>query len=90
MREGSGGERIVEHEYSMPEGVKEGLEEALAQEDDEETVQQKAANGEDASGPFTSRRLGILNSKSIRHKSYIVLRTPTHPQHPYPPQEKQN
>ena len=65
MREGSGGEKVVEHECGMPEGVKEGLEEALNEEEDEESIRQKEANGEDSSGPFVSKRLRILNSTFI-------------------------
>ncbi|MCJ1485148.1 hypothetical protein MMC06_005321 [Schaereria dolodes] len=64
MREGSGGEKVVEHECGMPEGVKEGLEEALNEEEDEESIRQKEANGEDSSGPFVSKRLRILNNDS--------------------------
>ena len=61
VREGSGGKERVEHEWEVPEGVREALERGQGNEADEGARKEKAANGEDGDGPFVSRRLGIHN-----------------------------
>ena len=62
VREGSSGQKTVDHEWGMPDGVQKALEGCMEKED-ERALLEKAANGEEGSGPFESRRLGILNSK---------------------------
>ena len=62
MREGSGGEITVDHGWDMPEGVREGLEQIL-QEEDGAKDKESASNGVEAEGPFVSKRLGIINSR---------------------------
>lgn len=62
MREGSGGEITVDHGWDMPEGVREGLEQILQEEDDAKD-KESASNGVEAEGPFVSKRLGITNSR---------------------------
>lgn len=80
VREGSAGERTVDHEIPLPEGVREELKRHLAEseaemhaedgddvkaddEGDDPTVKkEKEAHGEEGSGPFLSKRLGIVNS----------------------------
>lgn len=63
MREGSGGEITVDHGWDMPEGVREGLEQILQEEDDAKD-KESASNGVEAEGPFVSKRLGITNNSS--------------------------
>ncbi|KAF6232929.1 hypothetical protein HO173_008892 [Letharia columbiana] len=63
MREGSGGEITVDHGWDMPEGVREGLEQILQEEDDAKD-KESASNGVEAEGPFVSKRLGIINNSS--------------------------
>ena len=63
VREGSGGQKTVDHGWDMPEGVQAELERG-AELEDERVKLEKASNGEEESGAFESRRLGIMNSKS--------------------------
>ena len=62
MREGSGGESTVDHGWDMPEGVREGLDEILQGEIDED-YEDAGPNGVESSGPYISKILGIANSK---------------------------
>ena len=62
VREGSGGQKTVDHGWDMPEGVRAELERG-AETVDERVKLEKAANGEEELGAFESRRLGIMNSK---------------------------
>lgn len=55
MREGSGGDKVLEHEWPMPEGSVEVLQEMLKHDE--------AQIGEDAAR-MTERRFGIVNRKS--------------------------
>ncbi|MCJ1249109.1 hypothetical protein MMC30_006332 [Trapelia coarctata] len=64
VREASGGKKTVDHEWGLPEGVKEALEKGLGDEEDEVVRREKESLGEDRAGPFESRRIGILNSNS--------------------------
>lgn len=50
MREGSGGEEVVEHEWTLPEGAVEMLEARL-----------KDKTPLDGAGPFAMVRLGVTN-----------------------------
>ena len=61
MREASGGETTVDHGWDMPEGVREGLEQILREENDAGDTD-SAAYGVEAEGPFVSKKLGISNS----------------------------
>lgn len=63
VREGSGGRKTVDHEWGLPEGVREALEKGLVDDEDETVKREKESNGEEGSGPFESRRIGILNSE---------------------------
>jgi len=60
MREGSGGDITVDHGWDMPEGVRDGLEEILSREKDDDD-KEGGANGVERMGPFTSKRLGVKN-----------------------------
>ena len=60
MREGSGGEKAVEHAWGMPEGVRELLD---AVEERPKESEDAEGNGEQAQGPFVTRRMGVWNSK---------------------------
>lgn len=62
MREGSGGQVMVDHGWDMPEGVQEGLDEILQKEED---LNDKDAGpmGVEAMGPFISKKLGVKNSE---------------------------
>ena len=62
VRENSAGKKTVDHESSMPEGVLQELENGSLESEDEQLIAEKAANGEDSSGPFISKRLRIWNS----------------------------
>lgn len=61
MREGSGGQTTVDHGWDMPEGVREGLERILQEEDADE--QGDESSMVEAQGPYVSKRLGISNSR---------------------------
>ncbi|MCJ1434214.1 hypothetical protein MMC27_003581 [Xylographa pallens] len=63
VREGSGGQKTVDHGWAMPEGVQQELERG-AETDDEGLKLEKASNGEEEFGAFESRRLGIMNNDS--------------------------
>ncbi|MCJ1377841.1 hypothetical protein MMC17_000937 [Xylographa soralifera] len=63
VREGSGGQKTVDHGWDMPEGVRAELEKGVETED-EGIKLEKASNGEEESGAFESRRLGIMNNDS--------------------------
>lgn len=52
MREGSGGEKVLEHEWPMPEGPVEALQEMLKNNE--------ARPGEDASR-MMEKRFGVIN-----------------------------
>ena len=52
MREGSGGEKVLEHEWPMPEGPVEVLEEMLKKDE--------ARPGEDAAR-MAEKRFGVIN-----------------------------
>ena len=56
VREGSGGEKTVSHEWGMPGGATEALE----REEGERPFEEEAEQGE---GPFVSRRIGTSNSE---------------------------
>ena len=63
VREGSGGEKVLEHEWGMPEGAREELEALLAKT----TLSSDRENpvmGIQASGPFMMESGGIINSMS--------------------------
>ena len=70
VREASGGKKTVDHEWGLPEGVREALEKGLGDEEDDVIKREKESNGEEGSGPFESRRIGILNRESAY---YFVL-----------------
>lgn len=59
MREDSGGKVTVDHGWDMPEGVREGLEWVLQEEDAEDKAGEP--NGLEAEGPFIAKKLGIFN-----------------------------
>ena len=59
MREGSSGETTVDHGWDMPEGVREGLERILQEEDAED--KEGESSEVEAEGPFVSKRLGMSN-----------------------------
>ena len=83
VREGSGGVRTVDHGWGMPAGAMEGLLGAeklgnrKGDEDKEdwkdEEEERKEENGEEARGPFVSRRLGIENSETYPSSSFSSL-----------------
>ena len=56
VREGSGGEKTVSHEWGMPDGATEALE----REEGERPFEEEGEQGE---GPFVSRRIGTSNSE---------------------------
>ncbi|KAL9130206.1 MAG: hypothetical protein Q9217_001551 [Psora testacea] len=62
MKEGSGGERAVEHGWDIPKEARETL--AHLADHDKETKDNREAegNGVESSGPFVARRLGISQS----------------------------
>ena len=62
MKEGSGGDKAVEHGWDMHEGVREGLERPVKQYKEAKDEREAEGNGVEMRGPFMSRRLGILNS----------------------------
>lgn len=63
MREGSGGDATVDHGWDLPEGVREGLDEILRGEKDDED-NDAGPNGVERMGPFISKKLGIANGWS--------------------------
>ncbi|MCJ1293656.1 hypothetical protein MMC34_005211 [Xylographa carneopallida] len=65
VREGSGGQKTVDHGWDMPEGVQAELERG-AELEDERVKLEKASNGEEESGAFESRRLGIMNTYPLQ------------------------
>ena len=79
VREGSGGVRTVDHGWGMPAGAMAGLlgAESLGdkkgdedKEDWKDEEEDKEKNGEEARGPFVSRRLGIENSEIYPSSSF--------------------
>ncbi|KAL9123042.1 MAG: hypothetical protein Q9187_000393, partial [Circinaria calcarea] len=64
VREGSGGAKTVDHEWEMPEGMREILEQNSPDEGDPALLVENEHNGEEDSGPFISKRLEILNNSS--------------------------
>jgi len=60
----------VDHEWALPEGMREALEKGLGNEEDEAVRAEKESNGEKGSGPFESRRIGILNSKCASSSNF--------------------
>lgn len=65
MREGSGGERVVEHEWSLPEGAVEALQEKLREEgSSQESDKSELGREMQLSGPFIMKKLGIVNRLS--------------------------
>jgi acyl-CoA thioesterase len=73
MREGSAGEKVVEHEWGLPKEARPtaGLESSAEKGEKDEEGGQGDAEGEDeedegnglqSHGPFVSRRLGVANS----------------------------
>lgn len=68
MREGSGGEKVVEHEWSMPEGAVKALQQRL-KEDEIHQESDKAEPGREPEvlSPFITKRLGIMNRASQTH-----------------------
>ena len=73
VREGSGGSKTVNHQWDMPEGVREELARVEGLDDDEKTMAEKERMGEEGAGPFLSRRIGIFNSEFL---FYHDLRSP--------------
>lgn len=59
VREGSGGERTVDHEWEMPEGVADEL--RLILKDDEAKDVDGASSAISDKSPFISKRLSTLN-----------------------------
>ena len=59
VREGSGGKKVVQHQWPMPEGLEGYLDEV----EGAEAQREKEENGEEGGGPFLSKRAEILNSK---------------------------
>lgn len=76
VREGSGGAKTADHEWEMPEGVREVLEQSSPDEDNPKLVAEKEANGEEDSGPFISKRLEVLNSMSSLLPNPIIPALP--------------
>lgn len=70
VREGSGGQKAVEHGWDMPEGVREGLEEILKGVKDD-TDDDAASNGVKAMGPFISKRIGIYNGTTTLFPMFL-------------------
>jgi len=58
--EGSGGAKVLEHGWEMPEGVEDGLQKILETEQD---AKDKPAgpNGEEAQSPFIYKRMNTFN-----------------------------
>lgn len=85
MREGSGGESTVDHGWDLPEGVREGLDEILRGEKDDED-KEAGPMGVEQMGPFISKRLGIANRESLTrapnvHDVVNQLEKPHRPTH---------
>lgn len=73
MREGSAGEKVVEHEWGLPkearataglysQAERRAKDEEGGQEDGEGEDEEDEGNGLQSHGPFVSRRLGVANS----------------------------
>lgn len=68
MREGSGGEQTISHEWRLPEearrtlGELEGMEKEIRESQSTEEERSAEGNGVQAQGPFVHRRLDISNS----------------------------
>ena len=73
MREGSGGAKTVDHEWGMPEGMRQGLEDM--EEPDGEEGEDGEGNGVQSQGPFISLRLGIANSMLPLSRAHLTVRT---------------
>ena len=61
MREGSGGIKTVDHSWHIPKRVCEQLEKMLAEDGDETGDKDVAGLGVEESGPFVTKRMGIIN-----------------------------
>ena len=65
MREGSGGEKVVEHEWSMPEGAVEALQEKLKEGETHREGNETGPGMEsELLGSFITKKLGIINRAS--------------------------
>ena len=60
MREGSGGEKTVDHQWNMAEGAYARLQELL-EKDQEKDALDASFGGGGAEGPFDSRKIEMLN-----------------------------
>lgn len=82
MREGSAGEKVVEHEWGLPEEARVdppadrgAKDQEGGQEDADAEGEEDEGNGLQSHGPFVSRRLGIANSAYPFKPALEVCRT---------------
>ena len=71
MREGSGGEKTVDHQWEIPEGVVDELTTILKNEENAEVRDTGA--GANQPSPFLAHRLSILNRMRYRFRWIIYI-----------------